>query len=176
MVEAAALSMNDGARLFRCVCAVAILSALLSAPGAEAQTNRSKTHKSASRKDVRNKKSAPKPESKKQEPVTPAEPPPAPYDAQLTRLAEVLGGLSFLRDLCGDGDGDDWRAKMAQLRDAATPSGLRRQNLTAAFNRGFHGYEITYRSCTPNARVLISRYLAEAEKLSQEVVTRYGNP
>jgi uncharacterized protein (TIGR02301 family) len=106
----------------------------------------------------------------------PAEPPPPPYDAQIQRLAEVLGGLSFLRDLCGEGDGDDWRGKMARLRDADAPAGARRQRLTAAFNRGFHGYELTYRVCTPNARLVIARYLDEAESLSREVASRYGNP
>ncbi len=109
-------------------------------------------------------------------PAEPAEPPPPPYDAQIQRLAEVLGGLSFLRDLCGEGDGDDWRGKMAQLRDADAPAGARRQRLTAAFNRGFRGYELTYRVCTPNARLVIARYLDEAESLSHEVASRYANP
>ena len=109
-------------------------------------------------------------------PAEPSEPPPAPYEAQIQRLAEVMGGLSFLRDLCGEGDGDDWRGKMAQLRDADAAAGLRRQRLTAAFNRGFRGYELTYRVCTPNARLVIARYLDEAESLSHEVATRYGNP
>jgi uncharacterized protein (TIGR02301 family) len=109
-------------------------------------------------------------------PAEPPEPPPPPYDAQIQRLAEVLGGLSFLRDLCGEGDGDDWRGKMAQLRDADAPAGTRRQRLTAAFNRGFRGYELTYRVCTPNARLAIARYLDEAESLSREVASRYGNP
>jgi uncharacterized protein (TIGR02301 family) len=110
------------------------------------------------------------------EPAKPQEPPPPPYDAQMQRLAEVLGGLSFLRDLCGDGDGDDWRGKMAQLRDADAPAGTRRQRLTAAFNRGFRSYELTYRVCTPNARLVIARYLDEAERLSRDVASRYGNP
>ena len=109
-------------------------------------------------------------------PAEPPEPPPPPYDAQIQRLAEVLGGLSFLRDLCGDGDGDDWRGKMAQLRDADAPSGTRRQRLTAAFNRGFRGYELTYRVCTPNARLVIARHLGEAEGLARDVASRYGNP
>ena len=109
-------------------------------------------------------------------PAEPSEPPPPPYEAQIQRLAEVMGGLSFLRDLCGEGDGDDWRGKMAQLRDADAAAGPRRQRLTAAFNRGFRGYELTYRVCTPNARLVIARYLDEAESLSHEVATRYGNP
>jgi uncharacterized protein (TIGR02301 family) len=153
-----------------------VVPALLSPPGADAAPARPKPEKPALRKERKSAKPLPKPEQKKQEPAVQAEPPPAPYDPQLIRLAEVLGGLSFLRDLCGDGDGDDWRGRLAQLRDAAAPAGIRRQKLTAAFNRGFHGYELTYRSCTPNARLIISRYLDEAERLSREVVTRYGNP
>ena len=65
---------------------------------------------------------------------------------------------------------------MAQLRDSDAPAGARRQRLTAAFNRGFRGYELTYRVCTPNARLVIARYLDEAESLSHEVASRYGNP
>jgi uncharacterized protein (TIGR02301 family) len=107
---------------------------------------------------------------------TPAEPPPAPYDPQLQRLAEILGGLSYLRDLCGDRDGEEWRRMMARLREADAPAGMRRQKLTAAFNRGFSSYELTYRACTANARVIIERSLAEAQGLAREVSTRYGNP
>jgi len=94
----------------------------------------------------------------------------------MTRLTEILGALSFLRDLCGDGDGEEWRGKMSTLLNAEAPSGARRQKLTAAFNRGFRGYELTYRACTPNARLVISRYLDEASRLSREIAYRYGNP
>ena len=105
-----------------------------------------------------------------------ADTPPAPYDGQMQRLSEILGVLSYLRDLCGDGDGDYWRGKAAQLREADAPHGARRTKLTAAFNRGFRGYELTYHACTPNARQVIARYLAEAESVSREVAARYGNP
>ena len=104
------------------------------------------------------------------------EAPPAPYDPQMSRLAEILGALSYLRDVCGGKDGDDWRNKMAALLNADAPSGARRQKLTASFNRGFRGYELTYRACTPNARLAITRYLDEAAQLSHEISYRYGNP
>ncbi len=102
--------------------------------------------------------------------------PPPPYEPQITRLSEVLGALSFLRDLCGAGDGDEWRVKMSALLDADAPSGSRRLRLMASFNRGFHGYELTYRACTPNAKAVISRYLAEASRLTRDITYRYGNP
>jgi uncharacterized protein (TIGR02301 family) len=166
--------MSGRARGLRLLCSLAVVAGLVPPPGGAlaATPTRAKTHGVSLKKTHK----GAKPEQKAPEPAVQAEPPPAPYDPQLVRLSEVLGGLSFLRDLCGDGDGEDFRSKMSQLRDSAAPAGLRRQKLTAAFNRGFRGYELTYRSCTPNARLVIARYLEEAERLSQDVVTRYGNP
>ena len=88
----------------------------------------------------------------------------------------MLGALAFLRDLCGSGDGEEWRGKMSALLDADAPSGARRQRLMASFNHGFRGYELTYRACTPNAKTVISRYLAEASRLTRDITYRYGNP
>jgi uncharacterized protein (TIGR02301 family) len=104
------------------------------------------------------------------------EAPPPPYEPQITRLSEVLGALAFLRDLCGAGDGEEWRGKMASLLNADAPSGPRRERLVASFNRGFRGYELTYRACTPNAETAISRYLTEASRLTRDITYRYGNP
>ena len=48
----------------------------------------------------------------------PATEPPAPiYDEKLLRLSEILGSLSFLRDLCGESDGAAWRDEMSALLD-----------------------------------------------------------
>jgi len=133
--------------------------------------------RSSRRRDAPQRQSGPKPETKTVAPTaTGPEPPPPPYDAQMQRLAELLGGLSYLRDLCGAGDGAEWRAKMAKLRDADAPAGARRARMTAAFNRGFEGYELTYRACTPNARMIVERQLEEAQQVASSVTTRYGAP
>lgn len=102
--------------------------------------------------------------------------PPPPYQAQLVRLSEVLGTLAFLRDLCPEKDGAEWRDKMSALLDAEAPSGPRRDAYTAAFNRGFRSYELTYRSCTDNAKAVTARFLDEAAKISRDVSYRYGSP
>ncbi|PWB81653.1 MAG: TIGR02301 family protein [Methylocystaceae bacterium] len=101
--------------------------------------------------------------------------PPPPYEPQLLRLSEILGALAFLRDLCGAKDGDDWRAKMASLLEAEAKTAARRQKLAGAFNRGFRGYETTYRACTPNAESAISRYLEEGGRIAHDITYRYGN-
>jgi uncharacterized protein (TIGR02301 family) len=105
-----------------------------------------------------------------------AEAPPPPYETQLMRLSEIMGALVFLRDLCGDKDAEDWREKMSALLDAEAPSGPRRDKYVAAFNRGFRGYELTYRACTANARAATTRYLDEAAKISRDVTYRFGSP
>lgn len=99
----------------------------------------------------------------------------APYDRDLQRLAEILGSLHYLRGLCGANEGGKWRNEMQALLDAETPSGERRDRLTASFNRGYRGFQQTYRTCTPAADLVIRRYLEEGSKISREITARYAN-
>lgn len=102
------------------------------------------------------------------------EPPPPVYDEQLLRLSEILGALSFLRDLCGQGDGDAWRQDMQALIAAEQPTPLRLGRLIGRFNHGFETFNAVYRSCTPAAERSIRRYLAEGESISADIRSRYG--
>lgn len=108
----------------------------------------------------------------------PAQAPPAgdpPYMPQLTRLAEILGAVHFLQNLCGkSADRSVWRQDMAALLEAENPDPERRARLVAAFNRGYRGFAETYRSCTDSARVSIERYRVEGSKIAREIVARYG--
>ena len=99
----------------------------------------------------------------------------APFDADLQRLAEIMGALHYLRGICGANEGQKWRNEMQALADAETPSGERRAKLIASFNRGYYGFQQTYRSCTPAANVAIKRYLAEGAKISRDLTARYAN-
>lgn len=105
----------------------------------------------------------------------PAQPPAAtPYEPELLRLSEIIGALAYLRTLCGADDGDAWRAKMSALLAAEGDSQTRREQLAGAYNKGFRDYELIYRSCTPNAHEVISRYLAEGAQLTRDVTARFG--
>ena len=106
-------------------------------------------------------------------PAPRAEPPP-PYEPQLLRLAEIMGALAWLRDLCGQKDGDAWRARMTSLIDAEATTEARKERLAGAWNRGFRGFEATYRACTPNAELVISRYLDEGQRIARDVANRFG--
>ncbi len=85
-----------------------------------------------------------------------------------------MGALTYLRGLCGDGDTEAYRAKMAALLAAEATSDARKERLAGAYNHGFQGYALTYRTCTPAARVVIARFLDEAARVSKDLASRYG--
>lgn len=100
----------------------------------------------------------------------------APFDPSLQRLAEILGALHYLRDLCGANEGTRWRSEMQALVDAETPaSGSRRAKMISSFNRGYSGFQQTHRSCTPAAEIAIQRYLIEGARISRDLTARYAN-
>jgi uncharacterized protein (TIGR02301 family) len=99
----------------------------------------------------------------------------APFDGDLQRLAEILGTLHYLRGICGSNEGAKWRNEMQALIDAETPSGDRRARMIAGFNRGYNGFQQTYRTCTPAAGVAIRRYIEEGSKISRDLTARYAN-
>ena len=96
------------------------------------------------------------------------------YDRQLIRLAEVLGSLHFLRTLCGERS-SLWRERMETLLEAEQPDEERRLRIIASFNHGYSSFATVYTTCTKSAIKAIDRYMQEGEKISLEIVQRYGN-
>src|SRR5947209_15848637 len=99
----------------------------------------------------------------------------APFDGNLQRLAEILGALHYLRGICGANEGQKWRNEMQAIVEAEAPQGDRRARMIASFNRGYRGYQQTYRICTPAADLVIRRYLEEGSKIIRDVTARYAN-
>jgi uncharacterized protein (TIGR02301 family) len=93
-----------------------------------------------------------------------------PYDAQLFRLAEILGTLHYLRELCGANEGQVWREHMRELAASEGTSALRRAKLVESFNRGYRDYSRTYRSCTQPAIVAIQRYMEQASAITDGLI------
>jgi len=100
---------------------------------------------------------------------------PAPFDNSLQRLAEIMGSLHYLRGICGPEEGQKWRNEIQALIDAESPVGDRRARMIASFNRGYRGFQQTYRTCTPAAELVIRRYLEEGAKIAREVTARFAN-
>ncbi|KPQ10600.1 MAG: putative secreted protein [Saliniramus fredricksonii] len=98
---------------------------------------------------------------------------PPSYEADLMRLAEVMGSLAFLRDLCAAQDASEWPERMQDLLEAEGPE--RAERLAGAYNRGYAAFALTYRRCTPAAEIAIARFLEEGDALAGMIATRYGN-
>ncbi|MBK9080066.1 MAG: TIGR02301 family protein [Hyphomicrobium sp.] len=107
-------------------------------------------------------------------PAAHAAPDVKPYDDKLLRLAEILGAVHYLRELCGANEGQYWRDRMRELTDAEGYSALRRAKLSRAFNQGYRSYSRTYNTCSPSAQTVITRFLAEGTQLSEGLVK--GSP
>tara|TARA_R110002020_G_scaffold39677_3_gene117633 strand:- start:3650 stop:4087 length:438 start_codon:yes stop_codon:yes gene_type:complete len=102
--------------------------------------------------------------------------PPPPYEARLLRLAEILGSVQYLRNLCSPEEETGWRDSMQALLNSETAGEAdRREQLTAGYNRGFRAFASVYTSCTEAAVVAEERYRHEGATLVAEIVSRYGN-
>ena len=104
----------------------------------------------------------------------PAEAVEAAYEQNLLRLAEILGSLHYLRNLCGE-NGAAWRQEMEKLLESEKPDEQRKARFVASFNRGYRSFETVYTSCTPSALESVRRYMKEGEALTRDVASRYGN-
>ncbi|MFC3209179.1 TIGR02301 family protein [Aquamicrobium soli] len=98
----------------------------------------------------------------------------APFEPGLMRLAEILGSLHYLRNLCGE-KGDRWREEMEKLLASEKPDPERRARFVAHFNRGYRSFATSYGQCTASAREAIGRYMKEGADLSRDIASRYGN-
>ena len=99
----------------------------------------------------------------------------ATLEGELQRLSEILGALHYLRAICGANEGPKWRNEMQALLEAEAQAADRRSKLAASFNRGYRGFQQTYRACTPAADIAIRRYLTEGAKIAREITARYTN-
>lgn len=92
-----------------------------------------------------------------------------PYDAQLLRLAELLGAVHYLRELCGANEGQLWREKMDALVEAEGTTAIRQARLVQSFNKGYRSYRRTYQTCTKSAETAVARFLAEGAEIAEQV-------
>jgi uncharacterized protein (TIGR02301 family) len=100
------------------------------------------------------------------EPTAPPPPDDRPYDDKLLRLAEILGAVHYLRELCGAAEGQIWRDQMRDLVKLEGSTAVRRAKLVRSFNNGYRGYRRTYRTCTPSATVAINRFTVEGADIA----------
>ena len=95
-----------------------------------------------------------------------------PTTATCMRLSEIIGALAFLRGLCAAPDAAEWPARMKALMEAEGVTPGRRDRLAGAYNRGYRGYALTYRVCTPAA----NEAAAPLRRRGRAPVARPGRP
>ncbi len=100
------------------------------------------------------------------ESIAPPPPDDRPYDNDLMRLAEILGAIHYLRELCGAEEGQLWREQMKDILRNEGTTAVRRAKLVNAFNDGYRGYRRTYRSCTQSATLATTRFSAEGATIA----------
>jgi uncharacterized protein (TIGR02301 family) len=92
------------------------------------------------------------------------------FDEKLFRLAEILGAVHYLRELCEADEGTLWRQQMKDLLESEGATSLRKAQLTRSFNNGYRSYSRTYVNCTPSARSAITRFLTEGVEITDTLV------
>src|SRR5262245_35412850 len=123
-------------------------------------------------------KTVPKPRAKSRPPgddlppIVPREstaPPPPddrPYDDKLMRLAEILGAIHYLRELCGASEGQVLGGQMKEILRNEGTTAVRRAKLVNALNDGYRRYRRTYRTCTQSATLATNRFSTEGATIA----------
>src|SRR5665811_979345 len=106
------------------------------------------------------------PPIKQRESLAPPPPDDRPYDNKLMRLAEILGAVHYLRELCGAQEGQLWRNQMMEILKNEGTTAVRRAKLVNSFNDGYRGYRRTYRTCTQSATLATRRFSAEGAQIA----------
>jgi uncharacterized protein (TIGR02301 family) len=104
------------------------------------------------------------------QPAISGDPEAKPYDQQIYQLAELIGAVHYLRELCGAEEGQAWRNQMRELVSAEGTTALRRARLVESFNKGYRGYARTYRTCTKPALVAIDRFMEQGASIADGLI------
>lgn len=101
-----------------------------------------------------------------------------PYEKEMVRLAYVMGAMSYLHTLCAEPDAHLWAGRMQALLDAeaatSTVSPAWKARLAGAYNQGVQEVMLTYRVCTPSAKMLALRHSQEGAALSRALERKFS--
>ncbi|EJF98740.1 TIGR02301 family protein [Bartonella vinsonii subsp. arupensis Pm136co] len=97
-----------------------------------------------------------------------------PYETKLLRLAEILGSLHSLQNLCSTPT-NQWYNYMSALIEAEQPIPQRRTYFYEAFNEAYRAFSENYHHCTQSAIEATQRYIKEGKSLSENLLMHYNN-
>ncbi|MET3589460.1 uncharacterized protein (TIGR02301 family) [Bartonella silvatica] len=97
-----------------------------------------------------------------------------PYEEKLLRLAEILGSLHYLQNLCSMPT-NQWYDYMQALIESEQPNPERRAYFYEAFNEAYRAFSANYHRCTQTAIEANRRYIKEGRVLSENFLMHYNN-
>lgn len=99
----------------------------------------------------------------------------AALPAKAAQLAEILGAVHHLRDVCGTNEGQLWRNKMIEMIGVLGPSEADRQKLVKNFNDSYYRYKNSYPACTATAARQSDKLMQDGQKIAEELAASgYG--
>lgn len=93
----------------------------------------------------------------------------AALPARAVQLAEILGAVHHLRDVCGTNEGQLWRNKMIEMLGVLEPTDTERQQLVKNFNDSYYRYKNTYPACTATAARQSDKLMQDGQRLAEEL-------
>ncbi|WP_336276284.1 TIGR02301 family protein [Bartonella sp. CB178] len=96
------------------------------------------------------------------------------YDTKLLRLAEILGSLHYLQNLCGIPT-NRWHNYMKTLIETEKPAPKRLAYFYQAFNEAYRAFSESYHDCTQSAAEASQRYIKEGRILSENLLLNPRN-
>ena len=91
--------------------------------------------------------------------------------SDLVALSALFGELHHIRRQCNPrGEGDVWRERMKTLVDLEEPQPAARDEMVAAFNKGYRAAQQRFRSCSRNARDHAAARAAQGEMIVARLV------
>jgi uncharacterized protein (TIGR02301 family) len=85
------------------------------------------------------------------------------------QLAEILGAVHHLRDVCGTNEGQLWRNKMIEMLGVLAPSDAERQQLVKNFNDSYYRYKNAYPACSATAARQSDKLMQDGQRLAEEL-------
>lgn len=84
----------------------------------------------------------------------------------LVRLAEILGSVHHLREICGADEGAMWRNKMIDMMNVASLDAEARQRMISHFNDAYYQARSTFPECSTPAAAKSNALLEEGRRLA----------
>ncbi len=93
------------------------------------------------------------------------------HQSDLVALSAVFGELHHIRRQCDPRrEGDIWRERMKQLVELEGPQPAAREEMVAAFNKGYRNAQQRFRTCSRNARDQAATRAALGEAIVERLV------